>query len=138
MAGKNGGKAAPAKAAKAALAQKAADDAGLVSGKAPDLAVSDAGARAAGTEAHMRATPDKPVSLPGVPDTVSQILGPVATSPVIKGEALTYRVKERSYIPRKPGDQPVLVEAGETIVYDGKPGSNLELVKPARKAAAEA
>lgn len=139
MAGKSGARSATARAAKAALAQKAADDAGLASGKTPELNISVEGAKAAGTEAHERTTPDKLVGLKAVPDTVSQILGPVASAPaIVKGEPRTYRVLERSYIPRTPGSPAVLVEAGETIIYDGKAGSNLELVKPVKKAAAEA
>jgi hypothetical protein len=41
-----------------------------------------------------------------------------------------YKVLERSYLNDK------LVEAGETVVYDGEPGKALELVEETPKAAA--
>jgi len=46
-----------------------------------------------------------------------------------------YIVKELSYLPVEPGDLPRLVQPGTEIIFDGKPGANLQLVEKEKKAA---
>lgn len=138
MAGKSS-KAAKPKAGKPASAGSETDAVAAAQAGAPDLPVDAAGAKVAVTEAHEKATPKDLKGLPPMPDAVSKVIGAQAAGVAVeKGKAQAYKVLERSFIPRTPGSPAVLVEAGETILYDGKAGSNLELVKPVKKAAAEA
>lgn len=40
-----------------------------------------------------------------------------------------YKLLAKSFIPRAPGQEAVLLPAGTEIEFEGNPGSNLELVK---------
>jgi len=46
-----------------------------------------------------------------------------------------YIVKELSYLPETPGELPRLIQPGTEIIFDGKPGANLQLVEEKKKGA---